>query len=702
MDNTGNLRKSEEINLFVSISEATVSIRNKNDLVSFIQLKLKNIFPFSDLAITRFNITKGTFKVFLEHCDKVNQHPDFNSIAYEEYAIKDGLHDKIMESDTTVILSVESMIDSGQKHLIFLKDAGIKEIIGIRLLQNGEVFGSMVLLSEEIGFFTVQQRKLLEKIANYISSAVANIIANEDIQTRDKEKSILLSLSNEIAKVKNKEELFSVISIKLKELFSIASFGIIVKDNDTKTHRFFMFEVDDTTKSNPEFNNIINHQYDTTSDRIFNDILNSDSSIVLEIEKLEGSLPLYGEFWKKINVPSVIGSPLRVANDDIGCLLLRIEDQFAIQSKMELLNGVSSQIAISLSNIIYNEKNQSQLKEILKYKEQLENEKAYLQEEITSENRYGEIIGSGTQMKSVFHLISQVAPTNSTVLILGETGTGKELIARAIHNASPRRNNLLVKVNCAALPANLIESELFGHEKGSFTGAFERRIGKFELANKGTLFLDEIGEMPIELQVKLLRAIQEKEIERIGGKSSLKTDVRIIAATNRNLISEVQVGKFRSDLYYRLNVFPIHMPSLKSRKEDIPELVTYFISKFSKTVGKELKGISKKAMSELLQYDWPGNVRELEHVIERSILMTEGNLIKDVFLSLKDISGENKKESESNTIAEFEKKYIIKILKQCNGRISGVSGAALVLGIPHTTLHSKIKKLGITKTDIFG
>lgn len=702
MNNFNNLSHNEEIDLFVSISEATVSIRNKNDLVSFIQLKLKNIFPFSDLAITRFNIIKGTFKVFLEHCDKTNQHPDFNSIAYEEYPIKDGLHDKIMESETSITLSVNDLIDSGMKHLVFLKNAGIKEIIGVRLLQNGEVFGGMVLLSEEIGSFTILQRRLLEKITNYISSAVANIIANEEIQKRDKENSILLSLSNETAKVKNKEELFSVISLKLKDLFSIASFGIIVKDRDSKTHSFFMFEVDEATKNNPDFDNVINHRYETASDKVFNDILNSELPVVLELNKLEGTVPLYVEFWKKRNIPTIIGSPLRVANEDIGCLFLRIEDQFDVQSKTDLLNGVSSQIAISLSNIRYNEKNQSQLKEILKYKEQLENEKAYLQEEIISENRYGDIIGSGTQMKSVFHLLSQVAFTSSTVLILGETGTGKELIARAIHNSSPRKNNLLVKVNCAALPANLIESELFGHEKGSFTGAFERRIGKFELAHKGTLFLDEIGEMPIELQVKLLRAIQEKEIERIGGKGSLKTDVRIIAATNRNLILEVHEGKFRRDLYYRLNVFPIHMPSLKNRKVDIPELVTYFVSKFSKTVGKELKGVSKKAMSELLQYDWPGNVRELEHVIERSILMTEGNLIKNVFLSFKDSSGADKKETESKTIAAFEKNYIIDVLKQCNGKVSGASGAALILGIPHTTLHSKMKKLGITKNDIFG
>ncbi|MFC3158545.1 sigma 54-interacting transcriptional regulator [Chryseobacterium arachidis] len=691
MNVTENLHRSEVIDLFVSVSEATVSIRNKNDLVSFIQYKLKNIFQFSDLAISRYNIPKGTFKVFLEHCDKTNQHPDFNAIAYEEYPLKDGLHDKIMESENTVVLSVDSLIASGMKHLVFLQNAGIKEIVGIRLLQNGEVFGGMVLLSEEEGAFTVLQRRLIEKISNYISSAVANIIANEEIQKRDKEKSILLSLSNETAKVKTKEELFLVISEKLKDLFSILSFGIIVKDRDTQTHRFFMFEVDDSTKIDSEFQTVINHQYINSNDLIFTSILNTGTPIVLETEKLEEPLPLYAQFWKKNNIQKVIGTALSVADDDIGCLFLRVEDDFDINSSYDLLKGVSSQIAIALSNIISNEKNQSQLKEILNYKEQLENEKAYLQEEITSGNRYADIIGGSIEMKSIFHLLSQVACTNSTVLILGETGTGKELIARAIHNSSPRKNNLMVKVNCAALPANLIESELFGHEKGSFTGAFERRIGKFELAHKGTLFLDEIGEMPLELQVKLLRAIQEKEIERIGGKGILKTDVRIIAATNRNLINEVKEGRFRSDLYYRLNVFPVHLPPLKNRKDDIPELVNYFMAKFSKTIGKEVKGISKKAMTELLQYDWPGNVRELEHVIERSILMTEGSLIKDAFLPYRETFSDHKKETGDRTIAGFEKSYIIDVLKQCNGKVFGPSGAAVILGIPHTTLHSKMK-----------
>ncbi len=297
-------------------------------------------------------------------------------------------------------------------------------------------------------------------------------------------------------------------------------------------------------------------------------------------------------------------------------------------------------------------------------------------------------------------MVTQVAYSDSTVLLLGETGTGKELIARAIHNSSTRKNKLMIKVNCAALPINLIESELFGHERGSFTGAIERRIGKFELANNGTLFLDEIGEMPLDLQVKLLRALQEKEIERVGGKTTIKTDVRIIAATNRDLEKLMEEGKFRSDLYYRLNIFPIKLPPLRDRREDISSLTSYFIVRYSKKAGKKINTISTKALQELIQYYWPGNIRELEHLIERSVLLATGDTIKEIHLpqQKRNLTGALDKEDLTiKTIYENEKEHILKILKHVNGKIGGVGGAAELLGVPTSTLNSRIKRLGIKK-----
>jgi formate hydrogenlyase transcriptional activator len=309
------------------------------------------------------------------------------------------------------------------------------------------------------------------------------------------------------------------------------------------------------------------------------------------------------------------------------------------------------------------------------------------------------IIGKSHLLLNIFDHIIQVASSNTSVLLLGESGTGKEKIADCIHNLSPRKGQPFIKVNCAALPATLIESELFGYEKGAFTGATDKRTGKFEKANKGTIFLDEIGEMPIELQVKLLRVLQEKEIERIGGQETIKTDVRIIAATNKNLEKEVAEGRFRLDLYYRLNVFPITLPPLRDRKEDIPALTYYFMNLFNHKAGRKIRGFSDEVLKKLMSYHWPGNIRELEHLIERSVLLEKGTMIENIALpvALKSMEEPATGEVPMKTIHENERDYILAVLKKCNGRIWGPGAAAEVLNIPPSTLKSKMKKLGIKK-----
>lgn len=307
------------------------------------------------------------------------------------------------------------------------------------------------------------------------------------------------------------------------------------------------------------------------------------------------------------------------------------------------------------------------------------------------------IISESPQMQKIFEFIMQVAPHNTSVLILGESGTGKEGIANAIHNRSPRKHKPLVKVNCSALPLHLIESELFGHEKGSFTGAMERRIGKFEKADGGTIFLDEIGDMPSDVQVKLLRVLQEKEIERIGSNNPIKVDVRIIAATNKNLEKEITEGRFRLDLFYRLHVFPIMVPPLRERKEDIPVLVAHFISYFNEKTGKSIEGMSESLQQKLFNYTWPGNVRELQNMLERSVILERGSLINDIQLPDEHLADRQATTIPSSvkTIEETERDHIIAILKQCNYKVAGPGGAAELLNMPSSTLSSKIKKLGI-------
>lgn len=311
---------------------------------------------------------------------------------------------------------------------------------------------------------------------------------------------------------------------------------------------------------------------------------------------------------------------------------------------------------------------------------------------------FQDMIGHSTSMLHVMDLVNQVAASDTSVLILGESGTGKEKIANSIHAASGRKGKPFIKVNCAALPPSLIESELFGHEKGAFTGATERRIGRFEQADQGTIFLDEIGELPPELQVKLLRVLQEKEVERIGSRYVLKIDVRIIAATNRNLEREVAEGRFRLDLYYRLNVFPVGLPPLRGRKEDIPELVDYFIRYYNRKTGRSITGISEKVAVKFNDYHWPGNIRELEHLIERGILLAKGTVIEDVLLPVfQREPTAAATEYRIKTIEENERDHILDVLKKCNGKIWGVDGAAELLNIPPSTLKSKMKKLGIKK-----
>jgi transcriptional regulator with GAF, ATPase, and Fis domain len=340
---------------------------------------------------------------------------------------------------------------------------------------------------------------------------------------------------------------------------------------------------------------------------------------------------------------------------------------------------------------------QKAIEEVSQLKNKLEEENIYLLEEIKLAGDFDEIVGRSDATKYVLFKIEQVAATNSTVLITGETGTGKELVARAIHSSSLRKDRPMVRVNCAALSPTLIESELFGHEKGAFTGATARKIGRFELANEATIFLDEIGELPLELQAKLLRVIQEGEFERLGSSKTIKVDARIIAATNRNLKIAVEQGTFREDLWYRLNVFPITVPPLRDRKEDIPGLVEHFVKKFGQKVARKISSISPASMRILQDYTWPGNVRELANVVERAVINTTGSVLRVVDHFEKSPVAELAQTNK--TLEEMEKEYIIQILENTGWRIEGHKGAARVLGLNPSTLRTRMTKLGIQKLE---
>ena len=392
----------------------------------------------------------------------------------------------------------------------------------------------------------------------------------------------------------------------------------------------------------------------------------------------------------ELGMKSICSVPVIARERIIGTLALsRVTYDAWTADDVEFLTQVAKQIAVAVENSL-------SYRELSEMKERLATEKLYLEDEIRLDHNNGNMVGQGLAFQSVLKSVHIVAPTDSTVLILGETGTGKELVARAIHELSRRKRGNFVKVNCAAIPASLLESELFGHEKGSFTGAIGQKVGRFELAHHGTLFLDEIGEMPLELQPKLLRAIQDQEFERVGSTRTIRTDVRFVAATNRNLKAMVEENKFRADLYYRLHVFPLNVPSLRERREDIPLLTRYFVQKHAQRLGRKIETIPTSTLDALVRYDWPGNIRELQNVLERSVILTSGSTLHVSIPELMEKPGPASTRNLS-TFQVSEREQIIKALEEARGQVGGPNGAATRLGLKRTTLQSRMRKYNIAR-----
>ncbi|MGB4887053.1 MAG: sigma 54-interacting transcriptional regulator, partial [Nitrospira sp.] len=386
---------------------------------------------------------------------------------------------------------------------------------------------------------------------------------------------------------------------------------------------------------------------------------------------------------------SMCSLPLLSQDRVIGCLNLasRQEQAFGEQD-VEFLSQVAGQIALAVDNALA-------YQEITELKDRLTEEKLYLEEEIRLEHKFDDIIGDSRALKQVLGQVEIVAPTQATVLIQGETGTGKELIARAIHRLSGRSQRTFVKLNCAAIPTGLLESELFGHERGAFTGAIAQKVGRFELAHGGTIFLDEVGEIPLELQSKLLRVLQEQEFERLGSTRTIHVDIRLIAATNRDLAKMVEDHEFRSDLYYRLNVFPITLPPLRERREDIPVLVRYFTQHYAARMKKHIETIPGPSLEALSRYHWPGNIRELENLVERAVILTQGTHLQVPLLELKIEA--RQAPAPTPTLQDAEREQVLRVLRDTHWVIGGPDGAAARLGLKRTTLTSKIKKLGLSR-----
>ncbi len=518
---------------------------------------------------------------------------------------------------------------------------------------------------------------------------------------QDEEKTALLLVSEKLASIQQPKDLFQVVFELLQPTFKFDQ-AVVVLYNEELTHSKHLFHFDPRAEApdRDQFYKKLMAEELPIEDSIYQEIVEAEEPKIISWMYLNDN---YGhtvgvQSARSFGFKELLFMPMSFAGKRIGSFefLSKTQNRFS-QNKLLLYQNIGNQMAGAISNLIANEKVARAMEEIQQLNHRLKQHNDYLEEEVAHHYNAEGMISESFVMKNVLQNVKLVGKTDTTVLIIGESGTGKELIARAIHKVSNRSDKTLIKINCATLPAQLIESELFGHEKGAFTGAVQQRIGKFELAVGGTLFLDEIGELPLDLQAKLLRVLQEREIERLGGNEVIKTDVRIISATNRNLLEEVEKGNFRSDLYYRLNVFPIALPPLRERKEEVEHLAFHFLKKNSKKLGKPLKGISKNALKKLQSYDWPGNIRELEHVIERSAILTTTSQIEQVHLPSTQLTNNMNENSDLVTLAENEKQHILKALKHTNGKVSGYGGAAELLEIKPTTLEYRMKKLGIRK-----
>ncbi len=541
----------------------------------------------------------------------------------------------------------------------------------------------------------------MSQVAGYVALAfddAMNFVAlrrtSEELQSKNDRLQLLLDVTNQVVSTLELRDLLRAVSHDVRRVMQCDYAGLSLPDGESEQLRVYALDF-------PEGKGFLREE-------LVYPIEGTPSGTAFRTAK---PLMLQSPFTGWLNYPIVQKAvceglksfcflPLISRNRPIGVLVLgRLRDDAFSQADISFLSQVANQIALAVENaLVY--------REIRELKEQLSKEKLYLEDEIRTEMNFAQIIGNSTSLRKVLKRVETVAPTDSTVLIYGETGTGKELIARGIHDLSPRRSKPFVKLNCAAIPTGLLESELFGHEKGAFTGAIAQRIGRFEVADGGTIFLDEIGEIPLELQTKLLRVLQEKEFERLGSSRTLRTDARLIAATNRDLEAMVSEQKFRSDLFFRLNVFPVHVPPLRERQGDIPLLVRHFTQQFSRHMNREIETIPSGAMDALSRYHWPGNVRELQNVIERAVIISAGPALSVDVADLKFHKVDPPVEKPTSpkpgngalqtVLEETERQQILKALKESNWVVAGPHGAAALLGMNRSTLQVRMRKLGIS------
>ena len=677
----------DRLRLLLEVSESIASHRDLDELFQDLAQRLPQIVPFDYINVVLHDAERNVMRL----CFLVTSEPSTFST---------GLEIPMDESPGGLVwrtqqpLTVNDLAQETRFPMLTakLRENGVQSFCVVPLTTAHRRLGAMGFGSLQPRTYQAAEINFMQEVAKQVAVAVDNVLNSESARAsqqqlareRDRQQ-LLLEINNAVVSNLALNDVFTAVSACLRKVIQHDGSSLVLYDPETRVCRVHVLDfaknqsVVEEKQAGPKCN---------TPASI---AINSGKPVVFREQDLT-AMSAESEMARCVlaeGLSSLCCVPLISHNRMQGTLNLgrRRDDAFSPED-VELLSQVGQQIAIAVENALA-------YWEIAELKEQLNKEKLYLEEEIRTEYNFEEIIGESAVLKRILKQVETVAPTDSTVLIQGETGTGKELIARAIHNLSGRRERTFVKMNCAAIPTGLLESELFGHEKGAFTGAIAQKIGRFELAHQGTIFLDEVGDIPPELQSKLLRVLQEQEFERLGSTKTIKVNIRLVAATNRDLTQMVSDKQFRSDLYYRLNVFPITLPSLRERPEDIPLLVRYFAQKYSQRMDKRIETIPADALAALSKYHWPGNIRELENLIERSVILSHG---PDLRVPLGELKVRNTVPSDGEaTLEATERRHILRVLKETDWTVGGASGAAVRLGMKRTTLLSRMRKLGISR-----
>ena len=657
----------------LELSKAIASHRDLSGLFHDLACRLHKLVDFSHLGVMLYDPKRNVMRFhLLETCEPTEwQTP-------HEVPMEGSIAGWVWQHQEAVVIRDLEQEDRFPYAKILLARP-VKSICSVPLTTAHQRLGVVNFWTDKTGAYDNLDIEFVKLVAAQIAVAVEAQCYQQRLARERDHSQLLLEINNTLISNLNLRELLSAISNCLRRVLPHDAAGLALHDSAINKLRV-------TALDFPTDENVF----------IADEIIELDSGPVGRAFTTrqpvisDGDQPTH-PLAKRAGLKSGIVVPLVSHDRALGILGVgSLRENAFTEDDADLLNQIGKQVAIAVENALA-------FREIDSLKNQLKEEKLYLEEEIRTEYNFEEIIGNSSILKRVLQDVETVAATDSTVLIYGETGTGKELIAHAIHNLSRRRERTLVKVNCAAIPTGLLESEFFGHERGAFTGAIDRRIGRFELADHGTIFLDEVEDIPLELQSKLLRVLQEQEFERLGSSRTQRVDVRVVAATNSDLAELVAERKFRSDLYYRLNVFPINVPPLRERPEDIPLLVHFFANKFAQQMRKKIESVPKETMAALVSYTWPGNVRELQNLVERGVILSRGSSLEIPLTELKRSTRSSALANGSGTLEAVERDHILRVLSETRWVIGGPSGAAARLGMNRTTLNHRMRKLGISR-----